>query len=567
MPASGLKSDVPRWIKISYVFLAALVTLIAYRVGSIWFGNAILILLAFGATWFVKPESRRLVRAILVVVATTLLLSTAFIQFLNAPEQVSAIENSAVLNFLLGGAVAKALTSIFFAFLLSLMLFSMSFLIAVYISADWILSIGELYGVTLGQAMRLLYSMFLRTNYPYYIVEDGEIKQSKPQGLLPLLGGPGKVVIKPYNAVVFERGGEVTRIEGPGLITTGRFELPKKVIDLRKQSVSWTTEELLTKDHVPLVFHCGVSFRIEEAKDTGRQRRDSNQTKQGKRFQNVISGDYRVYEHTLYRAVYDTTESGWQATTKGATETQLLQLVREYPLEAFYKLQEGHLIQEESIIDKIVEETLARVKKISPKWGVTASSFKIRSFEAPGDIKEKLLEMWATRYSERSKLIKAETEKESTITISEGRGQARVVEARGEGEALTIKAKAARDSVITEAEGARQSMIARGQGQADALARVERVKANAVEMLVNQLLRGMREAKEVDIDHQIVERFARVVEQLSSNLVYDDLTAFRYVEALEKIAATDATKTITLGSMVRESPIPALPKRSSQQSE
>jgi regulator of protease activity HflC (stomatin/prohibitin superfamily) len=565
MPASVHNSDVPRWIKISYVFVAALIALIAYRVGSIWFGNAIFILLAFGATWFVKPESRRFVRAILTVVATTLLLSTAFTELLNAPEQVSAIENSAVLNFLLGSAAAKVLVSFVFAFLTSLLLLGISFLIAVYMSADWILSMGEVYGVTRGQAMRLLLSMFLHTNYPYYIVEDGEIKQSKPQGLLPLLGGPGKVIIKPYNAVVFERGGEVTRIEGPGLITTGRFELPKEVVDLRKQSVSWTTEQLLTKDHVPLVFHCGVSFRIEQAKETGRQSRDNIPPEQDKR--DVISGDYKVYKDTLRRAVYETTKAGWQATTKGATESQLLQLVREYPLEAFYKLQQGHLIQEESIIDKIVQETLARVKKISPIWGVTVSSFRIKSFEAPEDIKEKLLEMWAARYAERSKLIKAETEKESIITISEGRRQARVVEARGEGEALTIKAKAARDSAITEAEGARKSMIARGKGQADALARVERVKASAVEALVNQLLQGMREAKKVDIDHQIVERFARVVEQLSSNLVYDDLTAFRYVEALEKIAATDATKTITLGSMVRESPIPALPKRSSERSE
>ena len=565
MPASVHNSDVPRWIKISYVFVAALIALIAYRVGSIWFGNAIFILLAFGATWFVKPESRRFVRAILTVVATTLLLSTAFTELLNAPEQVSAIENSAVLNFLLGSAAAKVLVSFVFAFLTSLLLLGISFLIAVYMSADWILSMGEVYGVTRGQAMRLLLSMFLHTNYPYYIVEDGEIKQSKPQGLLPLLGGPGKVIIKPYNAVVFERGGEVTRIEGPGLITTGRFELPKEVVDLRKQSVSWTTEQLLTKDHVPLVFHCGVSFRIEQAKETGRQSRDNIPPEQDKR--DVISGDYKVYKDTLRRAVYETTKAGWQATTKGATESQLLQLVREYPLEAFYKLQQGHLIQEESIIDKIVQETLARVKKISPIWGVAVSSFRIKSFEAPEDIQEKLLEMWAARYAERSKLIKAETEKESIITISEGRRQARVVEARGEGEALTIKAKAARDSAITEAEGARKSMIARGKGQADALARVERVKASAVEALVNQLLQGMREAKKVDIDHQIVERFARVVEQLSSNLVYDDLTAFRYVEALEKIAATDATKTITLGSMVRESPIPALPKRSSERSE
>jgi regulator of protease activity HflC (stomatin/prohibitin superfamily) len=194
----------------------------------------------------------------------------------------------------------------------------------------------------------------------------------------------------------------------------------------------------------------------------------------------------------------------------------LLNIVREYALEDFYQLKGGRLARDESIVAKIVQETMERTNKITHTWGVTVTAFKITNFEAPKEVKEKLFEMWAARYAERSKLIEAEAE--------------------------------------------RDAMVVRGEGQAAALAHVEHVKASAVQTLINQLLRGMREAEQVNLDPKVIERFARVVEQLSSNLVHDDLTAPRYVEALEKIAASETTKTIAMGSTMLDPGVRALPR-------
>lgn len=510
MQASNEKPRLPFWVRTAIIVFAVLLIVLAYVSGSVWLGHFALLLLALAATWLLDPNWRPLVRLLIVLVFLTAVLTTVFIQIPGALAQTSPLQppspdESPVAVLFLGALV------------LSLFLVGATLLIAMFVSIEWILNMPEVRGVSRREALRLMSSMLFHTNYAYYVVEDGEIKESKPTGLLPALGGPGKVVIKPYNAVIFERSGEITRIEGPGLILTRRFEFPKAFFDLRKQWSAWTTEELLTRDHVPLRFNCGVGFRIESARETAQRIKHPIAEHLGGNFPGLISGDYKVYQHTLYRALYETTKAGWQTTTQAVAETVLLNIVREYTLEEFYRLEAGQLEQDESIMAKIVQETMERTSKITHTWGVTVTAFKITNFEAPREVKEKLAELWAARYAERSKLIEAKAE--------------------------------------------RDAMATRGEGQAAALAHVEKVKATAVQMLINQLLIGIREAEQVKLDSHVIERFAAVVEQLSSNLVHDDLTAPRYIEALEKIAACETTKTIALGSTMLGPGVPALPRR------
>jgi regulator of protease activity HflC (stomatin/prohibitin superfamily) len=519
MQASNQRPRLPTWIRIAIFLFAVLLILLIYSMGSIWVGHVVFFLAALAATWLLEPNLRPLARTLVVLISMTLVLTTAFVQLLNSLMHSGVIQQNTLLHSFLDEPEIRLLVSLMGALAISIVMVAITLAVAVWTSAEWILALREVEGVTLAQALRLLVTMMFRTAYAWYVVENGKITETKPKGMLPALGGPGKVVIRPYNAVIFERSGEITRIEGPGLVITDRFEMHKAIFDLRKQWITWRTEELLTRDHVPLRFNCGVGFRIESARETVERVKGPIPKHLGGSFPDVISGDYKVYQHTLYRAVYETTEAGWQTATRAVTETMLLNIVREYTLENFYRLEAGRLAQDESIMDKIVQETMKRTNKITPSWGVTVTAFKITNFEAPQEVKEKLLEMWAARYAERSKLIEAEAE--------------------------------------------RGAMVTRGEGQAAALAHVENVKATAVQMLINQLLRGMREAEQVDLPPEVIERFARVVEQLSSNLVHDDLTAPRYIEALEKIAASETTKTIALGSTMLDPGVRALPRRRS----
>lgn len=476
MQASNDKQGISLWAKIGYVVFAALIALIAYRIGSVWFGHIVVIALTFPMTWFSEPKARRMTRFAYAILVLTLILSTGFIQFLNNPDRVAAIESSGFFRFLFGGTAIRVILSIIIAFLISAALLASPVLLVAYVSCEWILALHRVYGISRRQAMRLLLSLIFNTSYPYFVIENGELTLSNPSGLLPDLGGPGVAVVKPYNAVVFERSGNITRIEGPGMFMTKRFEFIKAIVNLRKQWANFTAENILTKDHVPLTFNCGVGFRIESRQDTVKRVEERSQSFEGGRFTGIIGGDYPVYKRTIYRAVYNTTAAGWKMLSQGAAETQLRRVLREqYSLEDLFRLQGKRLTPDSSIIDKIRGEVQRRVNEISPNWGTTITGFNIKSFEAPEDIKDKLVEMWAAQYAGRSKLLAARSKKAAIRIEAEGDKITEKIKAEGYKEASLIKAEADREvttieseAIVEKARAKADAAIIEGRGEAEA---------------------------------------------------------------------------------------------------
>jgi regulator of protease activity HflC (stomatin/prohibitin superfamily) len=479
MQASKNSAAVPLWAKVAYGLLSLLIALLVYQLGSVWAGHIALILLAFIATSLLAPDARRIGRVLHVLLSSTLLLATAIYLLLTGAEQAGNVGQSPLLGFLLGDAALTILGSFLIAFLFSGLVIGAAILLAVHVSAEWILTLREVEKITLPQAYRLLRSMFLRISYPWLIVEDGDIKESKPKGLLPALGGPGRVVIKPYNAVVFERSGNTTRIEGPGLIVTERFEFAKSIVDLRKQWINFTTENVLTKDHVPLTFECGVGFRIESRVDTDARRKktgqDVSQTFEGSGYTGVIDGDYPVYKSTLYKAVYNTTAAGWELTTRGATETQLRNIVRNYLLEDLYCLEDAKLTRDRSAIDKITDELLGKVSDITPNWGTSITSLQIKHFEVPDHVNEELTRLWAARYAGKTQVLGAEGKREAMLIDADADKRTDRVRLQAEKARITGIADAEREasemkseSIVGEARAKASAAVIEGRGQAEA---------------------------------------------------------------------------------------------------
>jgi regulator of protease activity HflC (stomatin/prohibitin superfamily) len=457
MQASKNSAVVPLWAKVAYGLLSLLITLLVYQLGSVWAGHIALILLAFIATWLLPPDGRRIGRVLHVLLSSTLLLATAIYLLLTGAEQAGNVGQSPLLGFLLGDAALTILGSFLIALVFSGLVIGATILLALHVSAEWILTLPEVEEITPKQAYRLLFSMLFRLSYPWLIVEEGEIKQSKPKGLLPALGGPGKVVIKPYNAVVFERSGNTTRIEGPGLIVTKRFEFAKGIFDLRKQWTNFTAENVLTKDHVPLTFVCGVGFRIESQGETDARRQktgqDAGQTFEGSGFDGIIDGDYPVYKSSLYKAVYNTTAAGWKLVTRGATETQLRNVVRNYLLEDLYCLEDEKLTKDCSAVDRIADEVRDRVSDITPNWGTSITGFQIKHFAVPDDVSEELTRLWAARYAGKTQVLGAE-----------GKREAMLIDADAQRQASETKS----ESIIQEAKAKASAAIIEGRGQAEA---------------------------------------------------------------------------------------------------
>lgn len=82
--------------------------------------------------------------------------------------------------------------------------------------------------------------------------KDLEVKTVRPAGpLAPLfarLGAPAIVVIENGLAAVFERSGKFTRVHGPGIVYTRRFERVAHVIDLRPQLRQAEIKDIQTRD-------------------------------------------------------------------------------------------------------------------------------------------------------------------------------------------------------------------------------------------------------------------------------------------------------------------------------
>lgn len=72
--------------------------------------------------------------------------------------------------------------------------------------------------------------------------------------------GPQLVIVRPYNAVILESGGEQTGIRGPGVFRTRLFEYVKQSYDLRQRREPLALTRVLTQDTLPVTVHLLVSF-------------------------------------------------------------------------------------------------------------------------------------------------------------------------------------------------------------------------------------------------------------------------------------------------------------------
>ena len=456
---------------------------------------------------------RRLLTLIWIIIAIALGVSIPLYWRLNT----SNVSANILLRFLIGTPWARVFWSAMAGLLAGICLVWGPLLAVMYVSSEWLLAMRETFGVTRRQALRLLISMVLNVSYPYYLIEDGEMTLVKPKGVLDQLGGPGVAVVKPYNAVVFERAGKVTRIEGPDMFMTKHFEFVKHIIDLRPQWNNLEVEEVLTKDKVPLHIKGGLGYRIESRGETAERGEDLREAVEGRSFPGVISGEYPVYKRAIFKAAYKPA-GDWKFTTKGATITQLRKVVAEYELRDIYRRDEkrkeassseqdekpgpdeqskepspeeqgeelapGKRVKE-FILAEIGWQTKKKVAGIAHYWGVRVSTVNIDTIEVAESVRDQVWKMWGAEYARRTALIEAEGKREVVVT-----------EAETEREAASIKADAGRimamggaAALTIEARGEREAAVEKGRGKAAA-------KAEEFAQIVEALRRtGLRDER------------------------------------------------------------------------
>ncbi len=112
----------------------------------------------------------------------------------------------------------------------------------------------------------LVHRLFGQANFrPYILVEEGKIstKINDPDSLIVKVGGPGNMVIRKDSAVVLERAGRLTRVEGPGFPKLKPFERIYDIIDLRPRRWQFPVVGM-SKEGIPVTCETDIMMQIQD---------------------------------------------------------------------------------------------------------------------------------------------------------------------------------------------------------------------------------------------------------------------------------------------------------------
>jgi hypothetical protein len=176
---------------------------------------------------------------------------------------LSYVEHITLFEFpILGSAAPRALSILYTAMLHSLRFILIpvtAFTIALLVGAHYVQDIYELDSYWIG--MRYLLACMFGIGYPRLQIDEGR-KMVRPGEVntLAMIGGPGYVMIRPGNAVLFERLAHPSNVLAAGWHFISRFESIKEIIDLNDQHGYIEKTTAMTKDGILVNVH-DVHFR------------------------------------------------------------------------------------------------------------------------------------------------------------------------------------------------------------------------------------------------------------------------------------------------------------------
>jgi hypothetical protein len=112
----------------------------------------------------------------------------------------------------------------------------------------------------------LIHSLFGQASFkPWLKVEAGKIdyKLSNADSFVVRVGGPGNVVVRKDSAVILERAGQLTHVEGPGFAKLEPFERVYDTFDLRPRRWQLAVSGL-SKEGIPVACDTDIEFQIRD---------------------------------------------------------------------------------------------------------------------------------------------------------------------------------------------------------------------------------------------------------------------------------------------------------------
>lgn len=470
-----------------------------------WAAGLAFALVAPLALPFLLPRKAMRLLIVLYLVWAVAWLSGTYLQGLLAENAERLSAWNRVLAWLLGSYEMQVVCAAVAGLLLGLLAVGGPLVLLAWVAAEGVLALNEVLDVSRGEALRLVLMALLNLGPPWLVIDEGQEKYSKPEGLLKKLGGPGLVVVQEGNAAIFQKGGRITKVVGPGRDWIAFLERTRCVLDLRPQWESRVLENVRTRDQVPLTVRLGVGFHIERREETDRREKEKG-LPHDPPSDPVLGKVYQVYESTVRKAAFHPS-GDWRLTAVGMVENNLRDVVATYDFDQLFRHEPGRegggsFDPEERTIREIEKKVLEKIRRIAAEeFGVSITTVDVSEVRVPDEVQERLLEWWGVRWHRVTEVVRAEAEKE----------------------ALALK----------------------GQGQAAALEAVEQKRQAAIGSTIRAL-----EGLVTGIawrDAALAERLASVIERLIGRMVTEDVLALRMLEALEKLSEGKGEVTVYLG--------------------
>ena len=180
------------------------------------------------------------------------------------------------------------------------------------------------------------------------IIEDG--KMVVPSGK-SLVMGPRTVIIKPYNAVIFESGPRQTEITGPRVFTSKPFEYMKRIIELRDRQKHLTFTDVLSADLMRTTIRINVVYAL-------------NISAEARRGERPLNDDEKKVLSTL-----DLHMGEWETETVNAIERSMRRAASSYSFD--------DLLRPKTLSD-VERDALAEMRADVSPWGVEITHLAIQ---------------------------------------------------------------------------------------------------------------------------------------------------------------------------------------------
>jgi regulator of protease activity HflC (stomatin/prohibitin superfamily) len=411
---------------------------------------------------------------------------------------VRAVQDSALLNFFLGGLAEGLLWSIVMGVIGALLVTGLPLLTVSYASAVYVLALHEVDGVSRWDALRYVLTLILGINLPFMVVENGQALVTKEARKIGVIGGPGELIIKQGNVVVLERGGKISRVVNAGIVKLKRKEMIRNIFNLTRQSNSKEIEHVLTKDRIPLTITMGIGFQIEAAVEA-EKRPESRIAPEGEALTPMLDdGLFQVYEGTIRKAALmsqatsfaqlniekcegetcqNVEETTWQKVAGGVPEGELRDHMMSHRFDELFELVDSAPGEKPEVrvkkrkIYQIEQAILEEIKPGKAKGlGVFVRGVDIGKIEFPPEAEHLLLNRWGAPWTQQIGLIEAETKAHSKLQAkmleAQGNQEATRLEAQGELEIAELKAQA----ILINARAEARRLIMEGRSKAEARA-------------------------------------------------------------------------------------------------